>query len=270
MIKLDRDSELIWQSALAQHHDLDVLESGEIYVLTRKTRGPEGSAVTDPVIEDFVTVLESDGTPRENISLLAAFERSERYSHHWRNARKKRGDVFHTNTLEVLDGSVADGMPEFAEGNVLTSMLMLSTIAVVDLEKAEVVWAYSGDFIGQHDPQLLENGRLLVFDNGGGNPASGTSRVLEFEVPGMRIAWSYEGTVEQPLFTRTCGAAQRLPNGNTLITETDNGRAIEVTREGRIVWEFVSPHRAGSREELVASLFEMRRIPVGDVAWLPG
>ena len=35
---------------------------------------------------------------------------------------------------------------------------------------------------------------------------------------------------------------QRLANGNTLITESVNGRAFEVTADGRIVWEFLAPH----------------------------
>lgn len=34
------------------------------------------------------------------------------------------------------------------------------------------------------------------------------------------------------------GGAQRLENGNTLITESDNGRAFEVTRAGEIVWDY--------------------------------
>ncbi|HSN89535.1 MAG TPA: hypothetical protein VL025_22425, partial [Thermoanaerobaculia bacterium] len=52
-----------------------------------------------------------------------------------------------------------------------------------------------------------------------------------------------------------------LPNGNTLLTESENGRAIEVTPEGRIVWELYNPHRAGESNELVAVLFEVVRLP---------
>lgn len=35
--------------------------------------------------------------------------------------------------------------------------------------------------------------------------------------------------------------AQRLPNGNTLITEGGTGRVFEITKAGQIVWEYVSP-----------------------------
>ena len=37
-------------------------------------------------------------------------------------------------------------------------------------------------------------------------------------------------------------SAQRLPNGNTLITEGSDGRLIEVTKEHEIVWEYINPY----------------------------
>ena len=37
-------------------------------------------------------------------------------------------------------------------------------------------------------------------------------------------------------------SAQRLPNGNTLITEGSDGRIFEVTREHQTVWEYISPY----------------------------
>ena len=43
------------------------------------------------------------------------------------------------------------------------------------------------------------------------------------------------------LFSLRMGNSQRLPNGNTLITESSFGRFFEVTREGEVVWEYVNP-----------------------------
>ena len=37
-------------------------------------------------------------------------------------------------------------------------------------------------------------------------------------------------------------SAQRLPNGNTMITEGHDGRIFEVTPEQEIVWEYMSPY----------------------------
>ena len=39
------------------------------------------------------------------------------------------------------------------------------------------------------------------------------------------------------------GGAQRLPNGDTLVTEGTNGRIVEVSPRGRVVWDFVNPHQ---------------------------
>ena len=72
--------------------------------------------------------------------------------------------------------------------------------------------------------------------------------------------WSYEGGLRHPFYSETCGAAHRLPNGNTLITETDKGRAFEVTESGEIVWEYYSPHRIGTNKELIASLLDVYRV----------
>jgi hypothetical protein len=84
--------------------------------------------------------------------------------------------------------------------------------------------------------------------------------VVEFDPFSQAIAWSYRGTPERPFYSETCGSNQRLPNGNTLVTESDNGRAFEVTSDGTIVWEYFNPHHAGPEGEYVATLFEVVRL----------
>ena len=181
---------------------------------------------------------------------------------------RKKGDIFHTNSLAILDGSAAPKNPAFAKGNLLVSMRFLNAIFVVDPNTEQVVWAYKADFEEQHDPQVLANGNLLLFDNLGGSPKRGRSRMLEYRLPSMDLAWTYEGTPWDRFFTKGCGMAQRLPNQNTLITETDTGRAFEVTPEGEIVWQFLNPHRTGPDNTYVASLFALDRIAPEDVPWL--
>ena len=84
------------------------------------------------------------------------------------------------------------------------------------------------------------------------------------------VVWSYEGTSREPFFTAFCGTAERLANGNTLIVESDNGRAFEVTMGGEIVWEFHNPHRAGEEGEFIATLFDLVRLPPDfPTAWIP-
>jgi len=141
----------------------------------------------------------------------------------------------------------------------LVSFLYLGVIAVIDLDRESVVWARSGPWKMQHEPMLLDNGMMLVFDNMGGG--EGVSRVLEFDPISMRPRWMFSGSEAAPFYSASCGAVQRLASGNNLITESDAGRAIEVTPTNEIVWEFLSPHRTGKGGELVATLFELIRLP---------
>ena len=63
----------------------------------------------------------------------------------------------------------------------------------------------------------------------------------------------------------------RLPNANTLITESEAGRAFEVTPEKKIVWEYFNPHRGDEDPKLIATLFEVVRLPPDlPLEWLDG
>lgn len=264
LVRLDRDSRIRWSLPNAAHHDLDLAEDGKILVLTRKAHVVPRIHPRRPILEDFLSVHSPDGELLREVSLLECFERSDYFD----LCTKKTHDIFHTNTLEILRGTGTDERGPFRPGHVLISLRAVDVIAVVDLPAERVVWAHRGTFRSQHDPHLLPGGNLLLFDNLGLGTAS---RILELEPASGSTVWSYTGTEEDPFFSNSCGTAQRLPTGTTLITETTAGRAFEVTPEGEVVWEFFSPHRAGEQEEFIAMLFDLQRVPADRVrGWLPG
>jgi hypothetical protein len=98
------------------------------------------------------------------------------------------------------------------------------------------------------------------------------SRILEIDPLSQHITWRYEGSEANGFYSFDCGSLQPLANGNVLVTESNTGRAFELTRGGRIAWEFRSPHRARRHKERTANLFEMLRIDEEFVrSWLvPG
>lgn len=266
LIKLDKDSHLIWKHYGAEHHDLEVVDDGSIYVLTRKAHMVPRVNERMPILEDFVTVLDAYGRVIREVSVLEAFENSAFASSPAARGMRKRGDIYHTNAVEVLDGRLADRLPAFRRGNVFLSMRQLSTIAVLDMDLQEIVWVSSGMWLEQHDPKVLENGNILVFDNKGDD---GKSKVVEFDPVTQETEWSYSGDASSMFFSKMCGAAHRLPNGNTIITESDYGRAFEVTPAGEMVWEFLNAHRAGKHGNLIATLFDVIRLdPDFPLGWL--
>jgi hypothetical protein len=264
LIRLDRDSRLLWAYPGACHHDLDLSPDGKIHVLTREPVLVPRIHPEEPVLLDFISTLSADGEFLDRIDILAAFEGSVYAS--CLDQVAASGDILHTNTLERLDGSLAHRSPVFREGNFLISIRELNTIAIVDAETRLVVWALSGMWMAQHQPTLLANGHLLLFDNKG---CLGRSKVLEIDPLSQAIHWMYEDRPGRPLFSALCGSAQRLANGNTLITESDNGRALEVNPEKAIVWEYRNPRRTGKHDEFIAAILEMVILPADfPVDWL--
>lgn len=259
LVKLDARSNVLWARRGGFHHDLAVTPEGEIWVLDREGKVLPRIHPREGVLEDMVSVLDANGRPLRQLSILEAFERSPYASLLQRMERQ--GDIFHTNTLEILDGRFAGRSPAFRQGNLLLSVLKLDALAILDPERETIVWARTGSWRRQHQPTFLDSGNLLLFDNTGAG--RDRSRVMEIDPLTGEVSWWFGGERQADLFSRTLGSCQRLPNGNTLITESENGRALEVTAKGEVVWEFNSPHRAGERDELVAVLFELVRLPPG-------
>jgi hypothetical protein len=167
-----------------------------------------------------------------------------------------------------------EGDSRFAPNNVLVSSRHAGVLAIVARD-GKIVWRLGPDFsaskelrairqiVGQHNAHIVPKGlpgagNLLVFDNGGasgyGAPNATApdganvfgragSRVLEINPVTLELVWSYAAP---RFFSTNISGAQRLPNGNTLITEGANGRVFEVTNEGRIVWEYIYPLFTGT------------------------
>jgi hypothetical protein len=86
--------------------------------------------------------------------------------------------------------------------------------------------------------------------------------VIEIDPLSREIVWEYHAPQPTDFYTRTRGSSQRLANGNTLIAQSESGRAFEVTRDGDIVWDFVNPNLVeGHRPTII----RMRRIDAAEI-----
>lgn len=256
MVRIDADSRLVWANAGHYHHDLWLADDGTIYTLSRHPRERHDQLeLTGPIEEDFVSILSAQGEELRRVSVLECLVRSDYFP--LLASARKQGDLLHANTIERMDGRFADRHPLYAEGNLLVSLPTINTVAVIDIERVTTVWALAGLWKFQHQPTILEDGHLLVFDNLG---EYGASRVLELELPGQAVTWAYRGEPGRRFSSSFLGSAARLSGGTTLITESTAGRAFEVDPQGERVWEYVNPHRAGDDGELIATLLEVVRI----------
>ena len=209
---------------------------------------------------------------------------------------KARGsfDWLHINSAHYVGPNrwFDQGDMRFAPNNVIISSREASLLAIVGRD-GKIVWRLGPDFseskelrsirqiIGQHHAHIIPKGlpgagNLLVFDNGGssgygfaspiapdgvGAFARSTSRVVEINPVTLELVWSY---TNPRFFSTNISSAQRLPNGNTLITAGAGGRMFEVTTQGAIVWEYMYPLFSGANAS--NAVYRAYRIPYG---WIP-
>lgn len=151
-----------------------------------------------------------------------------------------------------------------------------------------------GQIVGPHGVHMIPKGlpgegNIMVFDNGGlggyGEPnvMSPTgflnarrdfSRVIEFNPVTKEIIWEYKYALTSKrsadhyayhFYSPFTSIAQRLPNGNTMITEGDTNRLLEVTRDRELVWEYMVPEKTISTNPL----YRAYRLPYEWVPQLP-
>jgi hypothetical protein len=252
LARLDKDSKVLWAYPAAIHHDVDVAEDGTIFTIEQAIESDLPNGIP-PGEVDYLLHLSPEGKLLRNpISILGALENSP-YAELVETLRVPNqrhvpppgstappidyqfmvGDPLHTNSVKALHRNWAANFPLFKPGHVLISIRDMSVLAVIDPESGSIVWAARGPWYAQHDAQFLSNGHLLFYDNLG--VASG-SRVLEYDPQTQAFPWSFAGASGAPLYSSERGLCQRLPNGNTLIVNSEGGEMIEVTHDKKIVW----------------------------------
>ena len=199
-------------------------------------------------------------------------------------------DWLHTNCASILGPNKwwDAGDDRFNPENIICDSRQANILWIIEKSTGNIVWKVGPDYgfgkperrlgqiLGQHHTHMIARGlpgagNILVFDNGGsagygrpfgfiGRPTYPNqwrfySRVIEFDPVTLDLVWEYKRTEPAPgenyrFYSFYISSAQRLPNGNTLITEGDTGRIFEVTASGELVWEYLSPYHDFAQDTL--------------------
>jgi hypothetical protein len=219
----------------------------------------------------------------------------------WSEAQQS-ADWLHVNSMSYVGPNhwYDEGDERFHPDNIIISARTANIVAIIDRTGA-IVWRMGPDYrvseaqsnlgqiSGQHHPHIIPvglpgAGNLMVFDNGGsagygaGNPGAPNgsnvvtrnySRVLEINPVTLEKIWEYSipGGASFQFYSPNVSSAQRLANGNTLITEGAAGRIFEVGAENEIVWEYIVPHFESSTGR--NNIYRAYRIPYDWIPQLP-
>jgi len=260
VVKIGWDSNIIWRLKGPYHHDVSVSPEGNVYTLRRSLRRGVwlGERKID-IMDNLIMVFDSNGKYVKNVSLYSMLwdkVDERRIKLVSKNFKTSPIDVFHTNTVAVLDRDLGYAR----KGNVLISVRHMDLIAIVDIGMEKVVWMWGpGEIEFPHKPTILEDGNILLFDNGN---LRRYSRAVIVDPKTKEIVWNYTAPKPKSFYSNSCGSAEKLPNGNVLITESNKGRLFEVTPAGEIVWEYLNQFRNSEGERMIIA--RSKRYPVGE------
>lgn len=250
MVRLDKNSKTIWTYKEKSHHNIYVdARNNKIYgtvhyFIKEPKRGFEN--LNYPLMADDVVIVALDtGKELDRIPLLNAFKDTpyEPYLYHHPATPRSAWDFFHANHVMKLEPEIADKFPMFKAGYLMVSLRNADLIAVIDPETKKVVWATTGPWKNQHYAQFLPNGHILLMDNLGLTQNKTVyTQILEYDPITAGVVWRFPNEdVDYKFINTIYGHVQRLPNGNTLFSETFGLKLVEVTPEGKIAWSYKLP-----------------------------
>lgn len=245
LMKMDFSGKVRWKHMLAAHGSAVPAPNGNLGVLLFERRLiPEIHPIND-TRDDLVAILSPDGEPSARWSIAdVLLDPQTEFDLFQAKLRSFPGNLF----MDLLGAGSLEWMhqppgvephPVYKTNSVLVSLARQDRVAIIDFERSKLVWTWGArELQGVHDAHLLDNGNILLFDNG---VKRRWSRVIEVNPRTDEIVWQYRAPVKLSFFSGGRGTCQRLPNGNTLICSSEKGAVFEVNPDGQTVWRFVTP-----------------------------
>jgi hypothetical protein len=277
LVAADENASLKWrldgdEVGVNWFYEVDLLENDNLFVTSTS---PEATVVFefDPETQEVVWrhrlpgVLDTHNVDRlsENRILVANMReydgevsRDRLYIENTETNETEWEWVFHEHYPNSTDGGFntdwthVNDLDTIGEDDryVLTSPRNFDQVIVIDRRTDDIVMRLGEDdnrdiLYEQHNPDYIEredgtpvlivadseNDRIVEYvrDCGDADPRLGAG------TPPSECDWNLVWSVEGFNWPRD---ADRLPNGNTLVTDTLNHRVVEITPEGEVVWEF--------------------------------
>ena len=173
MVKLDKDSNLVWKLAENTHHDITVADDGSIWT--------GGQAIIEEVwdvapniepwyYDDLIVKVSPEGELDSEISVLNALADHAGVlttTFVWSD-RVTSNDPLHLNNVEPLPMELADQYPMLAAGDIMISLRNINSIAFIDPEDRQgEAGPLSGSSYASMIQIFMPNGHLLIYDNRG-------------------------------------------------------------------------------------------------------
>jgi hypothetical protein len=195
--------------------------------------------------ENLILLVDKNGETQKEFSILQSLYDGGFESEIYDAMLINPSDPTHINDIEIVTQALADKIPNVNYGDLLVSIRQMHMLAIFDRLTGAIKWHFIGPWIRQHDPDITQEGNIVVFNNGhtqlSFNRIPGSNLIeLDPETGKTGIIYPLDG--RQGFYSDILGSHELLANGNKLIVESRAGRVFEVNKEGDIVWEYVQPY----------------------------
>lgn len=251
MLRLDRDSNVMWKNDLPFYNNFTIGYDGRVYGLyhqVNRTGIDNLASLPPPLLEDTVGIVDREtGKLLDSVSIPAAFAASPFAAMLTHVGQDGSGDYLHSNSVDVIARRIP-GIPWAVPGRIIVSLRNPGIMAVIDPASRSVVHAAFLPTRRQHCLHLDSNDTLLAFDNHGGGTVAGGgfTRLVALAPDSLALRWKYDGSATAPLASDEWGCLQETAQNTLMAVDAENGRVFDVDRQGNILWEYITPERQGA------------------------
>ena len=228
LIKIDICSNYIWSIDDFFHHSIEIDNEGNIWTAIADTK-------TNKIgfLDDYLAKVSQDGKILDKISISKLLNNIK---YPFTNIYSGN-DPIHINDIQPYISNEEENSEKF-----FLSLRNISTIALYDNKKKEIVWAKQGNWVHQHDVDLL-NKQLVIFNN---NLDSNKTQVLDFNEilllnkNGKFIKKLYSDQMQKNnIATITEGLITEINDTNIIVEDTKNGRLVKFS-EKNLLWTYTN------------------------------
>lgn len=221
LLKMDWNGEVVAETRFPDHHhDGKELPNGNVLLLCVEPASPDKASAVG--WWDWLAEFSADGT------LVWEWHAWE----HLHPAPQKPRSL-------PTSWSGATSFAVLASGDIAIAFPALAEVVVVSREDGRVAHRVTKPLVTTPvHVSSAPNGTLLITESNTGKDRY-LSRVLEIQPTSGAVTWNFYSP-------QKLSGAQRLPTGNTLLTEHGARRVFEITSRGEVVWEFTPPAIARS------------------------
>ena len=237
-VKIDSQNNLIWQSPITSHHDLDFVDDSTLITFDRSRKRwiRFKNKRINSTFDDLVLVDRGTGQVTKRFiiykQILKAISKQKVNINNLIEPSVE--GLFHFNSIQILNHNI-DTVAK--KGDILILSRNLGQLFIIDHKTNRLIWSWAiPEIDNPHSPVVLKNGTILILDNG--KKRNKDSKILELDLK-MKKA-TREIIAPIPFFTKYQGGVQFFDNGNILVTVAGKGTAFEFTKSGKIVWEFTN------------------------------